>query len=87
MRVLGFRVWGFWVGWEFVGILPPPIMENHMEEKMDNEMQTVYGTQYRVRLYPPDGYSILYTEYCLTGFNHPKTLNPKPKPQTLILKP
>ena len=78
MRVLGLRVWGFWVGWGLVGILPPPIMENHMEEKMDNEMQTVYGTQYRVRLYPPFGYSILYTEYYLTGFNHPKTLNPKP---------
>ena len=29
-----------------------------------------YGTQYRVRLYPPLGYSILYKEYDLTGFNH-----------------
>ena len=30
------------------------------------------GTQYRVRLYPPFGYSILYKEYDLTGFNHLK---------------
>ena len=29
-----------------------------------------YGTQYRVRLYPPFGYSILYKEYYLTRFNH-----------------
>ena len=29
-----------------------------------------YGTQYRVRLYPPFGYSILYKEYDLTRFNH-----------------
>ena len=32
------------------------------------------GTQYRVRLYPPLGYSMLYKEYYLTRFNHPKTL-------------
>ena len=31
------------------------------------------GTQYRVRLYPPFGYSILYKEYYLTGFNHQKS--------------
>ena len=31
-----------------------------------------YGTQYRVRLYPPFGYSILYKEYNLTRFNHQK---------------
>ena len=29
-----------------------------------------YGTHYRVRLYPPFGYSILYKEYYLTEFNH-----------------
>ena len=31
-----------------------------------------YGTQYRVKLYPPFGYSILYNDYNLTGFNHQK---------------
>ena len=31
-----------------------------------------YGTQYRVRLWPPFGYSILYEEYYLTEFNHQK---------------
>ena len=29
-------------------------------------------TQYRIRLYPPFGYSILYEEYNLTWFNHQK---------------
>ena len=29
-----------------------------------------YGTHYRVRVYPPFGYSILYREYNLTRFNH-----------------
>ena len=33
-----------------------------------------YGTQYRVRLYPPFGYRILYKEYYLTRFNHQKKL-------------
>ena len=33
-----------------------------------------YGTQYRVRLYPPFGYSILYKEYNLARFNSQKTL-------------
>ena len=33
-----------------------------------------HGTQYRVRLYPPFGYSTLYKEYYLTGLNHQKTL-------------
>ena len=27
-----------------------------------------YGTQYRIRLYPPFGYSIFYKEYNHTGF-------------------
>ena len=31
-----------------------------------------YGTQYRVRSYPPFGYSILYKESYLTRFNHKK---------------
>ena len=31
-----------------------------------------YGTQYRVRLYPPFGYSILYQEHNLTRCNHQK---------------
>ena len=31
-----------------------------------------YGTQYRVRLYPPFGYSILCKEDYLTRFNHQK---------------
>ena len=31
-----------------------------------------YDTQYRVRSYLPFGYSILYKEYNLTGFNHEK---------------
>ena len=31
-----------------------------------------YGIQYRVRLYPPFGYSILYKEYYLTRLNHQK---------------
>ena len=31
-----------------------------------------YGTKYRVRFYPPFGYSILYKEYYLTRFNHQK---------------
>ena len=30
------------------------------------------STQYRVRLYPPFGYSILYEKYNLTRFNHQK---------------
>ena len=33
-----------------------------------------YGTQWRVRLYPPLGYNILFEEYYLTRFNHKKTL-------------
>ena len=33
-----------------------------------------YGTQYRVRFYPPFGYSFLYKEYNLTGFDNQKTL-------------
>ena len=33
-----------------------------------------YGTQYRVRLYPAFGYSILYKEYYLTRFNHNKNV-------------
>ena len=33
-----------------------------------------YGTQYRGRLYPPFGDSIVYKEYNLTRFNHQKTL-------------
>ena len=37
-----------------------------------------YGTHYRVRLYPPLGYSILYKGYNLTGFNHHK--NPTHSP-------
>ena len=60
------------------------IMENQMEKKMENEMETgvilgiqylvwgYYGTHYRVRLYPPFGYSISYKDYNLTGFNHQK---------------
>ena len=31
-----------------------------------------YGTQYRVRLYPPLRYSVLYKEYDITRFNHLK---------------
>ena len=31
-----------------------------------------YGTHSRVRLFPPFGYSILYAEYYLTGFNRQK---------------
>ena len=31
-----------------------------------------YGTQYRVRLYPPFGCSVLYKEYYLTRFNYQK---------------
>ena len=30
------------------------------------------GTQYRVRLHPPFGHSILYRDYNLTRFNHQK---------------
>ena len=33
-----------------------------------------YGTQYRVRLYPPFEYSISHKENNLTGFNDQKTL-------------
>ena len=33
-----------------------------------------FGTQYRVRFYPPCGYSGLYKEHNLFGFNHQKTL-------------
>ena len=29
-----------------------------------------YSPQYRLRLYPPCGYSILYEEHHLTWFNH-----------------
>ena len=25
----------------YIGILPPPVMENHMEKKMENEMETL----------------------------------------------
>ena len=32
-----------------------------------------YGTHYRVRLYPPSGYRILYKEY---NFNHQKNNGP-----------
>ena len=35
---------------------------------------TIWYPIYRVRLYPPFGYSILYKVYDLTGFNHQKTL-------------
>ena len=33
-------------------------------------MGVYYGTQYRVRLFPPFGYSMLYKEHNLTRFNH-----------------
>ena len=36
------------------------------------EVREYSGTQYRVRIYPPFGYSILYEEYNLTRFNHRK---------------
>ena len=49
-------------------------MENNIENQMSSISLGYYGTQYRIRLYPPLEYSILYKEYDLTRFNHQKNV-------------
>ena len=45
----------------------------------------MYGTLYRVRFYPPFGYSTLYKEYNLTRFNHQKNATPESLPERLLV--
>ena len=46
-----------------------------------------YGTQYRVRLFSPFGYRILYKEYDLTRFNHQQNITHlDPAPMDLRLR-
>ena len=49
--------------WDYIGVI--------LYSSSRSVIWGYYGTQYRVRFYPPFGYSF-YEEYNLTRFNHQK---------------
>ena len=66
-------------------IVETTIMENQMEKKMENEMESreytgimgnigIMDNQGKVKIYPPFGSSVLFTEHNLTWFTTQKAL-------------